>query len=337
MIQHFLKLRLRALAAVLAGTLALGAAHAAQADGAWPKQFTIGYQKFGTLIILKSRGDLDKRLAAHGVTVKWAEFPSGVPILEGMNGGSVDFGVSGETPPVFAQAAAGSQIRYVAYEPAAPTGEGILVPKSSTLKTLADLKGKRIAVAKGSNSHYLLIQALKQAGLTPDDVNIAYLKPADANAAFVQGDVDAWSIWDYYLAAAQAQSGGRLLASGQGLIDNHAFFLASSSVIEHYPAAVQAALEEVAKADQWAKDHPDDAAALLSQQVGIDAAILKTAIQRSGFGPRPLGPEVVAAQQRIADTLYALKLLPGAITVQQAVATLPQWNGAADGKLAAAH
>lgn len=319
---HFLlKARLRALAAAIAGTLVLGAAHA---DESWPKQFTIGYQKFGTLIILKSRGDLDKRLAAHGVTVKWAEFPSGVPILEGMNGGSVDFGITGETPPVFAQAAAGSQVRYVAYEPAAPAGEGILVPKNSTLKTLADLKGKRIAVAKGSNSHYLLIQALKKAGLTPDDVNIAYLKPADANAAFVQGDVDAWSIWDYYLAAAQAQSGARVLAPGEGLIDNHAFFLASKDEIAKYPEVVKIALEETAKVDLWAKDHPDEAAALLSQQVGIDAAILKTAIQRSGFGPKPLGADVIAAQQRMADTLYTLKLLPNAITVKDAVATLPQ-------------
>ena len=320
-IHPVLKARLRALAAIVAGTLVLGAAHA---DEAWPKQFTIGYQKFGTLIILKSRGDLDKRLAAHGVTVKWAEFPAGAPILEGMNGGSVDFGITGETPPVFAQAAAGSVVRYIAYEPAAPAGEAILVPKNSPLKTLADLKGKRIAVAKGSNSYYLLVQALKKAGLTLDDVNVAFLKPADANAAFAQGDVDAWSIWDYYYAAGQAQSGARVLASGEGLIDNHAFFLASKDEIAKYPEVLKIALEETAKVDLWAKDHPDEAAALLSQQVGIDAAILKTAIQRSGFGPKPLGPEVIAAQQRMADTLYALKQLPNAITVKDAVVVLPQ-------------
>nr|WP_211255030.1 sulfonate ABC transporter substrate-binding protein [Nevskia soli] len=321
MIHPVLKARLRALAAIVAGTLVLGAAHA---DEAWPKQFTIGYQKFGTLIILKSRGDLDKRLAAHGVTVKWAEFPAGAPILEGMNGGSVDFGITGETPPVFAQAAAGSVVRYIAYEPAAPAGEAILVPKNSPLKTLADLKGKRVAVAKGSNSYYLLVQALKKAGLTLDDINVAFLKPADANAAFAQGGVDAWSIWDYYYAAGQAQSGARVLASGEGLIDNHAFFLASKDEIAKYPEVLKIALEETAKVDLWTREHPDEAAALLSQQVGIDAAILKTAIQRSGFGPKPLGPEVIAAQQRMADALYALKQLPNAITVQDAVVTLPQ-------------
>jgi sulfonate transport system substrate-binding protein len=332
-IHQSLKSCLRALVVVLAG-LSFGAAGA---DTGWPSQFTIGYQKYGTLILLKSRGDLDKRLAAKGVTVKWAEFPSGVQIIEGMNGGSVDFGVSGETPPVFAQAAAGSQFRYVAYEPAAPTGEGILVPKNSALTTLADLKGKRIAVSRGANAHYLLIQALKKAGLTPDDVTIAYLRPADAIAAFAHGDVDAWSIWDYYLAAAQAQSGARLLASGQGLIDNHAFFLASGSVVDHHPAVVQAALEEVAKTDQWAREYPDEAAAALSQQLGVDTDILKTAILRAGFGPRPLGPEVIAAQQRMADTLYALKILPNAITVQEAVASLPPWQGGTGATLAAVH
>ena len=324
----------RAAALLLAGAAVLQAL-SARADEAWPRQFTIGYQKFGTLIILKSRGDLDRRLAEHGVTVKWAEFPAGVPILEGMNGGSVDFAITGETPPVFAQAASGAQIRYIAYEPAAPQGEAILVPQNSPLKTLADLRGKRIAVAKGSNSYYLLVQALKKAGLGPRDVNISYLKPADANAAFVQDNVDAWSIWDYYYAVAQAQFGARVLASGEGLIDNHAFFLAPQAEIDKYPQLLRIALEEVAKVDQWAQQHPAEAAAQLSQQVGIDAGILKTAIQRSGFGPRPLDAGVIAAQQRMADTLYALHDLPGAVTIKDAVAALPQWEGA-DGKLAAA-
>jgi sulfonate transport system substrate-binding protein len=316
----------RAAALLLAGAAAL-LSLAARADEAWPRQFTIGYQKFGTLIILKSRGDLDKRLAEHGVSVKWAEFPNGVPILEGMNAGSIDFAITGETPPVFAQAASGAQIRYIAYEPAAPQGEAILVPKDSPIKTLADLKGKRIAVAEGSNSYYLLVQALKKAGLGIHDVNISLLKPADANAAFVAGNVDAWSIWDYYYSAAQA--------SGEGLIDNHAFFLASQAEVDKYPQLLRIALEEVAKVDQWAQSHPADAAAQLSRQVGIDAGILQTAIQRSGLGPRPLDAGVIEAQQRMADTLYALHALPNAVTIKQAVAALPQWNGA-DGKLAAA-
>lgn len=150
----------------------------ARAADAWPRTFVVGYQKYGTLIILKSRGDLEKRLAPYGVEVKWAEFFAGAPILEAMNGGAVDFGITGETPPVFAQAAEHSVVRYVAYEPAAPAGEAILVPRGSPARSVADLKGKTIGVARGSNAQYLLVRALQQAGLAWGDVNVSYLNLA---------------------------------------------------------------------------------------------------------------------------------------------------------------
>jgi sulfonate transport system substrate-binding protein len=295
----------------------------AYAADAWPKTFVIGYQKYGTLIILKARGDLEKRLAPYGVEVKWAEFFAGAPILEAMNAGSVDFGITGETPPVFAQAAQHSVVRYVAYEPAAPAGEAILVPGNSPAKTVADLKGKTIGVARGSNSQYLLVRALQKSGLAWSDVNVSYLKPSDANAAFVQNRIDAWSIWDYYLAAAQKQSDARVLQSGEGLIDNYAFYLASEQTLGEHPKVVEIALEEIAKVDAWAKDHPEDAARLLAASIGVDATILETALRRSGYGPRPLTPEVVAAQQRIADALFDIQLIPAHFAVRDAV-----WSGA---------
>jgi sulfonate transport system substrate-binding protein len=305
----------KALGSVLFALCAVGA-HAADA---WPKTFVVGYQKYGTLIILKAHGDLERRLAPYGVEVKWAEFFAGAPILEAMNGGGVDFGITGETPPVFAQAAQHSVVRYVAYEPAAPAGEAILVPRDSPAKTIADLKGKTVGVARGSNAQYLLVRALQQAGLKWTDINVSYLSPADANAAFVQNRIDAWSIWDYYLAAAQKQSGARVLQSGEGLIDNYAFFLASERTLTEYPRVVQIALDEVAKVDAWARDHPEDAARLLAASVGIDAAILETALRRSGYGPRALTSEVVAAQQRIADTLVDIQLIPVRFAVRDAV------------------
>jgi sulfonate transport system substrate-binding protein len=164
---------------------------------------------------------------------------------------------------------------------------------------------------------------LQQAGLKWTDVNVSYLKPADANAAFVQNRIDAWSIWDYYLAAAQKQSDARVLQSGEGLIDNYAFYLASERTLSEYPKVVQVALEEIAKVDAWAKDHPQDAAQLLATSIGgVDAPILETALRRSGYGPRPLTPEVVAAQQRIADALVDIQLIPARLAVRDAV-----WSG----------
>jgi sulfonate transport system substrate-binding protein len=309
---------IQSLMAVAAMATALsGTAYAA--GEAWPKEITLGYQKYGPLIILKSTGELEKRLQEHGVTVNWAEFQFGPPMLEALNAGSLDFAITGETPPVAAQASKGSSIVYIANEPASPQGEGIVVKADSELKTVADLKGKKVAVAKGSNAHFFLIQALAKAGLTLDDISVAYLAPADARAALERGDVAAWSIWDYFYAAAEIQLGARALTTGEGIVNNYAFYTSRRDFAEQYPALLDAMLDEVRKTDQWIKDNPAEASQKLAAHVGIDAKILEKALRRSNYGPEPLKPEVTAAQQTIADTLLAVKLLPNQIKVQDAV------------------
>lgn len=181
----------RGLAALLVAALSYGV----QADEKSANTLRIGYQKYGTLVLLKARGTLEKRLAEDGVKVQWTEFPGGPQLLEGLNVGSIDFGVTGETPPVFAQAA-GADLLYVAYEPPAPTSEAILLPKDSPIRSVAELKGRKVALNKGSNVHYLLVRALEQAGLKYSDIQPVYLPPADARAAFERHSVDAWVIWD---------------------------------------------------------------------------------------------------------------------------------------------
>jgi sulfonate transport system substrate-binding protein len=190
------------------------AAITARAD---EKVIRIGYQKYGTLILLKAKGSLEARLKPLGYRVAWAEFPAGPPLLEALNAGAIDFGSVGETPPIFAQAAAGARLTYVAHEPPAPRGEAILVPKDSPIRTVADLKGKKVALNKGSNVHYLLVRALEQAGVGYGEIQPVFLPPADARAAFERGAVDAWVIWDPYQAAAEAATGARTLADGTGL------------------------------------------------------------------------------------------------------------------------
>src|ERR1700709_201908 len=157
------------------------------------KTVRIGFQKYGKLVLLKGKGSLEEKLAPLGYKVAWTEFPSGPPLLEALNVGAIDFGNTGEAPPIFAQAA-GAPIRYVAYEPPAPKGEAILVPKDSKLASVADLRGKKVALNKGSNVHYLLVKALEKAGLKYTDIEPVFLAPADARAAFERGAVDAWGI-----------------------------------------------------------------------------------------------------------------------------------------------
>ena len=209
--------------AALAGIATSAVALSARADD---KVIRIGFQKYGTLVLLKAKGTLEEKLAPLGYTVKWTEFPAGPQLLEALNVGAIDFGTTGEAPPIFAQAA-GAPLVYVGYEPPAPKGEAILVPKDSPLKTVADLKGKTVALNKGSNVHYLLVKALEKAGVSYSDIKTSFLPPADARAAFEKGAVDAWVIWDPFLAAAEAATGGRQLADGTGIVSNHQFYLAA--------------------------------------------------------------------------------------------------------------
>jgi sulfonate transport system substrate-binding protein len=277
----------------------------------------IGYQKYGTLVLLKARGSLEKRLAPMHVEVKWTEFPAGPQLLEGLNVGSIDFGIAGEAPPIFAQAA-GADLVYVGNEPPASAGEAILVPEDSPIKTVAELKGKKVALNKGSNVHFLLVKLLEKAGVRYTDIDTIFLTPADARAAFERGSVDAWAIWEPFLAAAQRQTGARILADGNGVVSNHQFFLASRSYATKRADVVAIVLEEVAAVDQWAKTDTKAAAAALQPQIGLDQATLELALSRGGYGVTPVSDPVLAEQQRIADAFYDLKLIPKHIKVRDA-------------------
>ncbi len=292
---------------------AMSAASAQNADNV----IRIGYQKYGTLVLLKAHGSLEKRLAPLHIEVKWTEFPAGPQLLEGLNVGAIDFGTVGEAPPIFAQAA-GADLIYVGNEPAASAAEAILVPKDSPIKTVAELKGRKVALNKGSNVHFLLVKLLEKAGVQYRDIDAVFLTPADARAAFERGSVDAWAIWEPFLAAAQMQTGARILADGNGVVSNHQFFLASRPYASKRSDVVAIVLEEVGAVDEWAKTNPKEAAAALSPQIGLDQPTLELALSRGGYGVVPVNDAVLAEQQRIADSFYELKLIPKHINVRDA-------------------
>ncbi len=287
------------------------------------KVVRIGVQKYGTLIILRERHVLEQVLSPLGWSVTWHEFPGGPQLLEALTVGALDFGTTGEAPPIFAQAA-GSPLLYVGFEPPSPAGEAILVPKDSPITTLADLKGRTVALNKGSNVHYLLVQALASAGLTPADIKPAYLAPAEARAAFERGNVDAWAIWDPFLAAAQAATGGRTLVDGSGvnghaLAPNRQFFLATRDFAHDQPELLRTLNAQIDTTDRWAEQNQSVATTLLASSMGLTQPVIARAVSRMGYGVRPLTPEVVADQQKIADTFFDLHLIPQKLDVASAV------------------
>jgi sulfonate transport system substrate-binding protein len=309
-------LTLAALGAGLSGGFAGSLARAADA----PKTLRIGYQKYGNFVVLKAKGSLEKRLAAQGVTVQWLEFPAGPQLLEGLNAGAVDVGTVGETPPIFAQAA-GVDFVYVAQEPPAPHAEAIVVPKGSAIQSVAELRGKKVALNKGSNVHYLLVEALKKNGLAWTDIQPVYLAPADARAAFVQGSVDAWAIWDPYLAAVEKQAEARRLVDANGIVRNVQYYLATRKFATAEPQLVHALLDELDQVDRWARDNVPAVAAQLSPLVGLDTGVLETALRRTSYGVQRVDAATLGYQQQIADTFTDLRLIPRKLDVSAA-----RWN-----------
>jgi sulfonate transport system substrate-binding protein len=279
----------------------------------------IGYQKSASLLALqKAQGTLEKRLATQGVAVKWVEFPAGPQLLEGLNVGAVDVGFVGEAPPIFAQAA-GANFVYVGNDPAAPEAEAIVVPKDSPLKSVAELKGKKVALNKGSNVHYLLLRALEKAGLKYADVQPVFLPPADAHAAFEKGAVDAWVIWDPFLAAVQKQGQARILADGRGLVNNYAYYLAERNYAAKKPQVVQALFDDSVERAKWLKANLAQAAALIAPLQGLEAEVVELSLKRYQFGVVPVTAAVGAEQQKIADAFHELKLIPKAIRIADAL------------------
>ncbi|MEH2473575.1 sulfonate transport system substrate-binding protein [Nitrobacteraceae bacterium AZCC 2161] len=302
--------------------LSLGAA----AVTAWPgvsraqsavKEVRIGYQKNGVLVIARQQAALETHFAPQGIAVKWVEFSSGPPMLEAMNVGSVDYGAVGDSPPVFAQAA-GAAIVYAAGQPIT-NGQGILVPAHSSIRSIADLKGKRIGFTKGSSAHNVVVQTLEKAGLTYADIAPVYLAPPDAGPAFANGSIDAWAIWDPYFAIGETKQAGRILVNASEITKTNSFYIANRDFAKSHGAVLQQIIDVTATTAKWAEAHRDEVAKSLSAVTGIPLDIQTIAANRSSFAVGPVTDDIVATQQGVADRFYKLGLIPKPVVVRDAV------------------
>ncbi len=280
------------------------------------RELRIGHQK-GYLSLLKGRGTLAQRLAPLGVKLSWTEFTAGPVQLEALNVGSIDFGDVGEAPPIFAQAA-GAPLAYVAATVPRPQSEAVLVPEGSAIRSVTDLKGKRIALNKGSNVHYFIVKLFEKHGLAYGDLQLVYLPPADARAAFEKGSIDAWVIWDPFLAAAEKTLGARVLADATGVVGNRAYYFSSLNYANRNADVIRMLIEEIDKVDQWGKANRDALATELSALWGIPKPVVDLSTGRTQFGTGPVTRAILAEQQQVADTFLALKLIPRRIDVLDA-------------------
>ena len=312
--RNFIRISAGAAALAALPVLSAGPARAASAS----RTLRVGNQK-GYLSLLKGRGTLEKRLAPLGVAVTWTEFDAGPVQLEALNVGSIDFGDVGEAPPIFAQAA-GAPLAYVAATVPRPQAEAVLVPHTSAIRSVADLKGKTIALNRGSNVHYFLVKLLQAHNIQYGDVKVVFLAPADARAAFERGSIDTWVIWDPFLAAAQKTLDARILADASGVVGNRAYYFSSLSYANQNPDVIKILIEELSQIDQWGQANRAALATQLAQLWGLPNDVVSEAIARVPFGTGPITKAILAEQQQIANTFFELKLIPKRVNVLEAAA-----------------
>lgn len=283
-----------------------------------PAEIRIGTQKGGFFPAVRQRRTVEDAFKPLGIEVKWIDFQFGPPLLEAINVGSVDFGFVGDSPPIFAQAG-GARIRYVAAVKSDGNTQAIIVPKDSPIRTLADLRGKRVAFGKGSSAHNLLVAALEKAGLTWGDITPAPLAPADATAAFVKGSVDVWSIWDPYLALAELKEGARVIAFDKDVHKPNAFYIAGADFVAKYPSVVARLNETFASEGRWADTHHEEVAKAQAEATGVDIEAVRRFVARANYRVVPLDEDVIKSQQAVADRFAKLGLIPKPVDVKEIV------------------
>jgi sulfonate transport system substrate-binding protein len=300
----------------LASAAALGWTSALRAEPAI-KEIRIGYQKTGVPVIARQRGTVERRFSAEGIAIKWVEFTSGPPMMEAISNNSVDFGAVGDSPPIFAQAA-NANIVYAAASPIS-NGQGILVPANSPIRTIADLKGKRLGFTKGSSAHNVVVQTLEKAGLTYADITPVYLAPPDAGPAFANGSIEAWAVWDPYFAIGEKKQGARILINAHEVAKTNAFFIANRDFANRQPTRLREVIAGLSEAAVWAETHRDDVAQTLHEITGVPLDIQTVAARRATFTIGPVSDDVIETQQGVADRFYKLGLIPKPIVVRDAV------------------
>jgi sulfonate transport system substrate-binding protein len=306
--REFLKMSLASTAAV-----ALSSAVARAEDR--PKVIRIGSQKGGFFFpAVKQRHTVEDAFKPLGVDVQWIDFQFGPPLLEAINVGSVDFGYVGDAPPIFAQAA-NAGIRYAAAVKQGGGTQAIVVRKESPIKSLSDLKGKRIAFGKGSSAHNLLVATLEKVGIAWSDIQQIPLAPADATAAFARGAVDAWVIWDPYLALAELKSDARVLVFAKDIHRPNAFVIVRADFVERYPSVVTRLNDVFAAEGIWANAHHEEVAEAQATATGVDIEAIRRFVARSNYSVVPVDEDIIRIQQSVADRFARLGLIPKPVRV----------------------
>ena len=271
--------------------------------GAQDITLQVGDQIAGTEKILTAAGELDD--LPYDIT--WSTFTSGPPQIEALNAGQIDFAITGNTPPIVGGL---TDTKVVSAYNNEAKGDAILIPENSDITSVADLKGKSVAVARGSSAHGHLVLQLEKAGVEVEDLDINFLQPSDSKSAFESGQVDAWAVWDPYTSIAEV-GGAVPLITAEGVSNGYGFGVASDQALadDTRAEAIDDLLDRIDRAYQWTKDNPEEWAKIFAEETGTDAEAAEINVRSSRL-PIPLDQTVIDSQNDLIGAFERAEVLP---------------------------
>ncbi len=239
---------------------------------------------YAPIFVVKAKGWLEEAVKPLGATVQWSSFPAGPPINEAMAAGQQDIGFMGDTPALIARAA-GQDTRVIALTATGPKSLAVMVRQDSPLTSPRDLKGKKVAVVKGSYAHHLLVLVLASAGLTTSDIDLINLPHADIATALASGDIEAGCFWEPLVTRLTENGTARVLADGTGIKQGDLFIIAVNAFASRNPDLTAAFLRAFERGREFIRDHPDEAAACITKDIGLPPDQVARLLAKLDFNP----------------------------------------------------
>ncbi|MBO1361876.1 ABC transporter substrate-binding protein [Acetobacter sacchari] len=265
----------------------------------------VGDQKGGARSLFQASG-----VAYEGdAPLRWTLFAGAPMLIQAMTANAVEIGVVGDAPLVFAQGG-GSPIKAIAGVQTDGTTTAIVVAKASSIQSISDLKGKRVATLRSQTGHYLTLAALRSSGLKYDDVQFVFIPPAAAKLALQTGAVDAWATWGPYISSAKIVDGAREIVNGGKLMSGLSYVVATDDALRDKRENIVAYLRSYRAAHQWMLKHPDAYAAVWAEEVGLPLPVARDVIKGMAGEVIPLSGDVIAKQQLVSDFMSETRLVP---------------------------
>lgn len=280
------------------------------------KTVTIGYQKGDPFDIAKQRGEFSKKMEKKGYSVVFKQFQDGNALMQALQSGSIDYGRTGDTPPVSALSS-GTKLTYIAAGDSKAKGSAVLTKKGSGISSMKDLKGKKVAYTKGTTSQYMLLAALKKAGMSADDVTWVNMSQSSASAAFTKGKIDGWATWDPYTAQAQLTQNAKTVMNGVGISNNRDYVLSLRSYAKNNKEVSKYLTKYLDEDMKWANNNHSDLIKMMSKSLKLSESVVKKMVNRRSYGVSEMSSKYVKEEQKIANLFYSEGFIKNKVNINE--------------------